>query len=146
MIDTYKLYLTIVSACMVVLSSLTGCQTDEAENAERKAKRLLSAHTWKVDKVIVDGVDKTALYFDMTLAVSSRTYTSKNGEPVWPVMGSWTLEDHVTINRDNGLMVHIELLNDNKLILSLEWTKTTYSVEGRTHSISGFHTFEMSSQ
>jgi hypothetical protein len=133
----------IFSVCMVAvaLMSVTGCKKDDGESSIDRTERLLTAATWELSRLTVDGTDQTARHTGMTLTVSANTYTAENGEPVWPTSGTWTLVDASTIDRDNDVMVTIETLNENALIVSMEWTQTTYG-PGRTASSRGNHVFE----
>jgi hypothetical protein len=131
-------------ACLtiIVISLLiTGCGGSEKESEKDRTNRLLKSTTWNVTRVTVDGVDKTSDYTGMTLKISDGTYTSTNGESVWPASGVWMLLDKTTAERDNNETVHIDALSEATLTLSLDWQKTTFG-EGRIGSIKGAYVFE----
>lgn len=121
-----------------------GCSKDE-ESATERTSRLLRSATWELSKLTVDGTDQTSLYSDLVLSISPGTYTAQNGEPVWPSAGTWQLTDAATISRDNGMIIEINELDATILILSFQWTHTTYS-GGKSKSVSGNHTFEFKKQ
>lgn len=139
---TYRMDSILAIVCVVLLTIFSGCNKDEGESARARTERLLKSATWKLNKVTVDGVDQTSLYTGMILSVGVGTYTVQNGDPVWPSTGTWKLIDEKTIDRDNGVTVEIEKLDENGLTLSLLWNKTTYGA-GRPQSVSGNHVFEM---
>ncbi|MBT1698875.1 hypothetical protein KK083_18420 [Fulvivirgaceae bacterium PWU4] len=138
----YRLESLLAMACVVLLTTFSGCNKDEGESARARTERLLKSASWKLNKVTVDGVDQTNLYTGMILTAGVGTYTAQNGDPVWPSTGTWKLIDDKTIDRDNGVTVTIEKLDENVLTLSLVWNKTTYGA-GRQQSVSGNHVFEM---
>jgi hypothetical protein len=139
---TYRMNSIFAMVCVALMTTFSGCNKDEAESAEARTERLLKSATWKLNRLTVDGVDRTGLYTGMILTAGAGTYTVQHGEPVWPASGAWQLIDDKTIDRDNGFTVKIEKLDENGLTLSLVWTKTTYEA-GRSQSVSGNHVFEM---
>jgi hypothetical protein len=133
-----------ILACICSIVFTQGCGKDE-ESATERTNRLLRATTWELSKLTVDGTDQTSLYSDLVLSISPGTYTAENGEPVWPSAGTWELTDASTISRDNGMTIEINALDATTLILSFQWSHTTYS-GGRTESVSGNHIFEFKKQ
>jgi hypothetical protein len=140
--SAYKIDIILAVVCIVLMATFSACNKDEGESAQARTERLLKSATWKLNKVTVDGVDQTSLYTGMILTVGVGTYAVQNGDPVWPSSGTWKLIDDKTIDRDNGVAVTIEKLDENSLTLSMVWTKTTYG-PGRPQSVSGNHVFEM---
>lgn len=131
-------------ACLgviVITLLITACGGSDKENEKDRTNRLLKSTTWKLNRVTVDGVDKTSDYTGMTLKISDGTYTSTNGEPVWPTSGVWKLVDNKTAERDGSETVRIEVLSETTLTLSLDWQKTTFG-PGRISSIQGAYSVE----
>jgi hypothetical protein len=139
---SFKLLYIIACLCSGIF--ILGCGKDD-ESATDRTNRLLRATTWELSKLTVDGTDQTSLYSDLVLSISPGTYTAENGEPVWPSAGTWQLTDASTISRDNGMIIDINELDATALILSFQWTHTTYS-GGKSKSVSGNHTFEFKKQ
>jgi hypothetical protein len=136
-----KNHYTFIMFLVVSTLFINGCGGDDGESATDRTNRLLKSGLWKLDRLTVDGVDKTNEYPGLTLLISEGIYTSTNGEPVWPISGTWNLLDEETLSRDNGETVHIDELKETNLILSLDWQTTTYD-EGRIASIKGVHIFK----
>lgn len=103
-------------------------------------KARLTAPTWKIQTVAVDGSDKTSTYKDLSLKFSATGFTSTNGGVVWPANGTWsfTNTDATAVKRDDGVEVKLQEVTDNALKLSLTWSKTTLGREG---SVSGQYVF-----
>lgn len=114
----------------------------EGPSEEEQLTELLSAGTWKVSNVIVDGVSKKEMFTDLTIKFTKSDFTTTNGGPLWPASGSWSLVDATakTIKRNDDVSITIETLTDNELVLSLNWTKTTLG-KGRVESVAGKHVF-----
>jgi len=130
-------------ACLAIVAIsllINACGSDK-ESEKDRTNRLLKSTTWKLNRVTIDGVDKTNDYTGMTLKISDGTYTSTNGEPVWPASGTWKLIDNTTAERDGSEAVHINGVTETSLTLSLDWQKTTLG-EGRLSSIKGAYSFE----
>ncbi|MFM9837453.1 MAG: hypothetical protein ACKVOQ_04270 [Cyclobacteriaceae bacterium] len=102
---------------------------------------LLTKKTWTVSSVVVDGVDKTSLFANMTLNFSDKTYTTTNGGGAWLASGTWTYATSSTtvITRNDGLQITIDELTETKLKLSFDWAKTTFG--GRIQSVGGKNVF-----
>ena len=130
------------------LIQLSGCSngggdptpTPVSKQDEIKAK--LTAPTWKVKSVTVDGTDKTSVYKDLSLKFSTSGFTSTNGGAVWPASGTWlfTTDDATAVKRDDGVEVKLQEVTDTSLKLALTWSKTTLG-PGRIESVSGQHVF-----
>ncbi|MBL0744730.1 hypothetical protein [Chryseolinea lacunae] len=113
--------------------------------APRAVVKSLMAYTpWVVDAVTVDGVDQTALYGDFRLMFSDEKFLSSGGGDVWPARGTWCFADasRQTLQRHDGVVVHIDEMTPAALMLSLRWHKTTFAM-GRLHSLQGLHTFSL---
>lgn len=137
----FKGYYAFRILILIATLFISGCGGDDGESAMDRTNRLLKSGMWKLNRLTVDGVDKTNEYTDLSLLISEGTYASTNGEPVWPASGTWSLVDGQTLSRDNGETVYIDELKETNLTLSVDWQKTTYD-EGRTRSIKGVHIFE----
>jgi hypothetical protein len=125
---------------LVVIMGLSGCHKDSPTPSEVN-KKILSAHDWNLQTLSVDEVDKTSLYPGMTLSFTATSYATTHGAPVWPASGTWSFANseatHVT--RDDGMDITVEAISDTQLVLSMNWSKTTYG--GRVSSIAGHHVF-----
>lgn len=128
----------------LLIVMLVACkEEDEVElNEQDKVRNALVSGLWKIKTVTVDEVDRTTLFIGLTLKFSKNTYTSTNGEPVWPTSGTWTFVDEKanTFLRDDNITVTILEHSENTLQLSLEWNKTTIG-NGRFYSTKGVHVF-----
>lgn len=128
------------------LTYLTGCGgSDPAPVSQQEVvKTKLTAATWKMQTVMVGGVDKSSVYQDLTLKFTDTGFTSTNGEAVWPASGTWSFTDAnaTAIQRDDGLTVTLQEVTDTSLKLALTWNKTTLG-PGRVASVSGQHVFSL---
>jgi hypothetical protein len=109
-------------------------------------KAKMTAATWVIQSVTVDGVDKTDIYKNLTLKFTATTYTTTNGAPVWPASGTWsfTNETGTTVKRDDNTEITVEA-TDTSLKLGLTWSQTTVG-PGRTESVEGQHVFTFKKQ
>ena len=130
-----------------VLLFLSGCgsKSDPAPAAETDAvknTKLLTASTWNIQTVQVDGVDKTTVYKNLKLTFTSTGFTSIGGGSVWPTTGTWKFTDDTgkVITRGDGLAINVNEISTTKLVVSLAWSKTTLG-GGRIESIAGSHVF-----
>jgi hypothetical protein len=136
------LYLTVSVVAIAMMAFLSRCGKHE-ESATSINRKILSSHDWKLQSLTVDGVDKTSMYPGMTLSFTATSYSSSNGTPVWPQIGTWSFPggtDATTILRDDQIEVHVDQIRDDHLELSLTWNKDTFG-SGRTSSIRGRHTY-----
>jgi hypothetical protein len=127
-----------------ILAMLSACGTKDTATIKEINEAILKAHPWHLENLKVDGIDQTSLYNGMTLSFGATTFNANNGAPVWPATGTWLFIDSDvsggTIKRDDDIEITINQIDDNKAILSLMWSKTTYS-EGRTSSVTGNHIY-----
>lgn len=129
--------------CLTVVLLLdVGCSKDDGETTKEKAQRMLTAATWEMSSVLVDGTDRSDLFDNMTLDFSAQTYSASNGGTIWNSSGTWAFADDTgsSMTIDNGLTVIVEELGENQLSLSLTWTKNSLG-SGRSSSVSGRHVF-----
>lgn len=130
-------------AVITMLMVMAGCGGDStAPSATEITTNQLKANTWRISSVMVDGVDKTSMYANMTLTFTSNSFSTTNGKVVWPSSGTWTFVDNTAkkIKRNDNLEVTITEVSANVLKLSLTWTTGTLGT-GRTTSIAGNHVF-----
>jgi hypothetical protein len=135
---------TVTLLAIVTLAvSFTACGGDEdAKPASDDVKALLTASTWKMNAVTVDGTDQTDLYEDLAINFGNTTFSAVNGAGVWPNSGTWsfTSDAGTAIQRGDGLIVTIREISETILRLELSWTKGTIG-PGRSQSIAGNHIF-----
>ena len=124
------------------LSSCGSSSDAPTISKQDQVKAILTASTWKVNTVSVDGVDKTITYKDLGLTFTDTGFTSVGGGAIWPASGSWTFTTAAAtaIKRDDGLEVTIQEATATSLKLGLTWNKTTLA-PGRSQSLSGAHVF-----
>ena len=114
-----------------------------SETESGKNTRILSTGgPWTLQSVSVNGVDRTSMYAGLTVTFSSTGYTTVNGGAVWPASGTWNFTDAFgsTIRRSDGVDISLIDITEDRLVLSLVWSKTTLG-NGRTGSVAGQHEF-----
>lgn len=147
-----KVIYPILISCSVLIMCLliSSCGKDTALSAGEQAIAKLTASSWKVVSVTVDGVDKTTLFTGLTITFSKTSsnggsYTTANGGAVWTGSGQWTITDMNTagfIVRGDNLEVQLNELLPASLTMTLDWNKNTFG-PGRVASIKGKHVFAM---
>jgi hypothetical protein len=122
----------------------SGCSKSSPALSPSAAQlQKLTAKNWSVNSVMVDGTDKTTVYAGLTVKFTSTDFTSTNGGSLWPASEAWSFKnaDAKVIVRADGLEITIDdSSTTSKLLLTLDWTKTTLG--GRVASVSGHHVFE----
>jgi len=133
---------TSFSVLTIALISMSACGGGGNDVEKPDVASLLKSGQWKVQTVTVNGTNQLSVYTGLTITFSDPTFTSTNGEPVWPASGTWTLNsDGTIITRDDGLTVNVgENISESSLTLSLAWSETTLG-GGRSESVAGNHTF-----
>jgi hypothetical protein len=129
-------------ACLFAVLCMSACK-DSAEATEQEViTTLLSDGKWAIQSVSVDGIDRSSLFSGLVLDFEEGSYTSVNGKSLWPASGSWrfTADNTTSITRNDGLVASIAEIGEEKLILKLTSTSTSYG-PGRVSSIAGEHTF-----
>jgi len=118
--------------------------TTPTPSATETNTQFLSSGNWKVSSVKVDGVDQSSLFTGFTLQFTSSSYTTTNGDPVWPASGSWSFTDATatTVKRSDGVVITISSISTTNFVFTLTWDKTTLGA-GRASSVKGTHTFAM---
>jgi hypothetical protein len=132
------IFLTAIGVC---------CKSDEPNvgDLQNQMTSKLST-TWKVSDVMRDGVDITTDYSGFTLTLGAGTYSTLNGGLSWPKNGTWSYDGDSLekITRDGNLPISIALSTDiNKLTLVFRINESTYQQGGRTKSLQGNYTFEL---
>lgn len=129
---------------MFFILNVMSCK-ETAVDSKDTVSALLRSGKWKLNNVTVDGVNKNDLFTGLEITFTTANYSSLNGDPVWPISGTWIFTDDnaTAITRIDDLIVTIQSLTASNLTLALNWKKTTLG-GGRINSISGNHVFELS--
>jgi hypothetical protein len=138
-------YLNIVKTVVAVFLVLhiSGCGKDDPKpagpTANEATEKLLTAKSWQISEVKVDGVISD-LYPGLTIAFGSKTFTATNGGPVWPASGTWNFvgESGTKLLRNDGLDITIENISSTQLIILFSWNSSTFT-NGRAGSLKGSH-------
>jgi hypothetical protein len=104
---------------------------------------LMTAVTWKLQRVTADGVDQEPLFKSMTLKFSNGTFAVTNGGVVWPANGTWKFVDSSGTDfiRDDGVSVTLTNLTATSMTLKLIWATKTIG-PGRSASVMGSYVFD----
>jgi len=137
-----SLYIASSVLLFFAVSVLSSCGGKDSPSASEVNQGILSSGTWKISNVTVDGVDQTSLFTGLTLQFTASSYTTTNGDPVWPATGTWSFTDDTatSVKRSDGVIVGISSISETGLVLTLDWTKTTLGT-GRVKSVAGAHVF-----
>jgi hypothetical protein len=73
---------------IIALPGLPGCKEKEVISAEKIQLTKLSAKTWQIHSLVVDGSDQTSLYPGLTLTFSKGIFVATNGKEIWPSNGT----------------------------------------------------------
>jgi hypothetical protein len=145
--------INMVSVFCLLALAFAGCSKKNSQTAAEQNTNILASGTWNISSVMVDNTDQSSMYTGMTLDFTSGAYTTTNGKVVWPASGSWSFasSDGKVINRGDGIDVTVSQITDSKLVLELDWAKSTFggrvssggSASGGQHisSIGGHHVF-----
>jgi hypothetical protein len=134
---------TITSIVFCGLLFLQSCGNKGADPSPiDQMKTILTSGSWKLQNVLVDGVDKTSVYTGLTLQFTATNFTTTNGLALWPAAGTWQFADDTgkNVTRGDGLPIIIEEATTSKLVLKLTSSKTTLG-SGRINSLPGVHVF-----
>ena len=125
-----------------MLNSCSG-DDDESVPATEATKKQLTSTMWKVNKVTIDGVNKTEEFEGLTLEFKDNTFMATNGNVVWPANDTWAFTDEKakSFERGDGVIVNINSVSATALTLSLAWDHDTVG-GGRAASVSGKYVFE----
>lgn len=127
---------------LIGLLAFAGCKSDEESLETDRVKKLLTDNTWTIERVTVDGVDKTASFAELTLHFTNTHYTTTHGGLLWPESDNWIFTDDTgkTIVRSDDIEMTIREISNDKLVLAFTWTSTTLG-PGRIVSTAGEHVF-----
>lgn len=132
-------------ALTAIVTSMSSCGSDGGDdpNPQTDVTTKLQG-TWKIQSLMVDGVDKTSLFLGFAISfVSSSNFNTSNGGQIFPNSGSFGFADsNATILRLSGVPDITFVVTDTSLKMTLSWTKNTFG-SGRIESISGQHVFTM---
>jgi hypothetical protein len=134
-----RIMVVIFFACLLALA---GCKKDDKSLETDRTRKLLTANTWTIQSVTVDGVDKTSSLPGLTLHFTNTQFTTTHGGVTWPPSGIWTFADDSAkkILRSDDIEMTIKEVSAAKLVLSFTWMETTLG-PGRLSSTSGEHVF-----
>ncbi|MBX2896676.1 MAG: hypothetical protein KF763_14620 [Cyclobacteriaceae bacterium] len=134
------LALATLVAC-IFLMACGGDEPTEPTPAEQ-VRALLITSEWRMQRVQVDGVDKTDVYNGLKLQFSTTGFTATSGKAIWPATGTWSFTDDTAtkLKRNDGLEIRIKNITAAQLELELNWTTTTLG-SGRVGSVAGTHVF-----
>jgi hypothetical protein len=129
-----------LAAVFACLLTLAGCKNDERILETDRARKLLTASTWTIQSVTVDGTDRTSSHAGLTLHFTNTHYTTTHGGALWPESDIWTFVDNTgrVIVRGDDIEMTIQEINTGKLVLNFTWMETTLG-PGRLSSTSGEH-------
>lgn len=129
----------------VLIGGLSACDGNGEIDPSKKQEvlALLTVSTWNVSSVVVDDVDASSNFQNLSLTFGEDSFTSTNGGAIWPSTGTFvfTSPDANAFITDSGLEVSIIELNEISLQLGLSWSETTIGTGGRLSSISGNYVF-----
>ena len=129
---------------LLMLSNCGSKNSDPTPTEPQRVTSLLETGRWKVQSVMVDGIDQSALFKNFTLSFTDSNFASVNGSVVWPASGTWKFvsDQASSFTRDDGLVVTIQNVSNTQLIISLVWAKTTLG-PGRSESVKGTTVFTL---
>lgn len=145
--QNYALKLAVLMTLTAVSLQWSSCgSNDPVDNRSSETERvtaILTSHDWKIQSVTVDGVDQTALFSNFSIAFNAKEFSTLNGDPVWPINGTWSFADKTAtvLILGDGLTVTIIEAVSSSLILQLTWDTST--IGGRNLSVSGVHVFSL---
>jgi hypothetical protein len=124
---------------LLVVLSLTGCNDEKPKPLSEQVKAKLIAHPWKINSLSIDGQNNSSLLTNFTITFTPTSFTTVNGEPIWPTTSPWSFENETTANaimRSDGIIVKLDEVTNTSLSISFTWNKETYE-GGRSESIKG---------
>jgi len=126
---------------MIIIIASCGGSDDPIQSETDRVKSLLTSGAWKVQTVTVDNISATTDFTGLQLTFNGTSFTSTNGNIVWPATSTWifTNDQAKAFTRGDAVVVTIDEITSAKLVLSLDWDGTLGS--GRVESIEGKHTF-----
>lgn len=130
---------------LLLVANFAGCKKKDDPKPKRELVTIaLKSNLWKVQSVQIDGADRTSMWTGFTLKFEDETYSTTNGNVVWPAQGTWSFTDDTatTIRRSDGVDVVILETTPTSLKLQFSWATTTLG-GGRVESVRGVHTFNL---
>jgi len=136
-----------VTFLILLLAGINGCKEDVPQTPQQVVTAQLTAGTWRLETVLIEGEDGAQLFNNFTLVFTETGYTSTGTTPVWRRQGTWTFlnEEATRINRDGEVDVDIVSIDDTTLRLALIWNQETFE-GGRSQSLRGRHEFTLRKQ
>lgn len=111
---------------ILFLFSVTSCKKYDEGGLTSKADKRLSAHTWKLDKYLRNGVDETSQLLITNFSenfsesgVINRIYADSNGDLI-NEPGTWTFDNDKLQIKLSGLG-SIELTNQTSTVTSSDY-------------------------
>lgn len=128
----------LLSVCMV--SFVFSCK--KGDEAGPSQKDLLTNGAWQLESVTLDGEDITDLYEGLSITFNkSGTYSiTPEQNPLvslWFSAGIYALTSNNILITDASIEYTIEKLDENRLVLSFNYTAPS----SRVSSVSGFYRF-----
>ncbi len=111
---------TLISAMFILLLIQTGCDKSKGilpvDEQQETINKLTGNWTLNTGGVVLDGVS-IAGFEGFTLALGDRTYTTQNGNDVWPVSGTWDFKANslTILTRDDGVEMSLSTISDNEI-------------------------------
>lgn len=142
-LNKYSAFFVLLMAVVIAMVSCDEAKNEVEKSIQDKFTEQIVG-TWNVNTVEVDGVTLSD-FNGFSLTLSDGSYTTTNGNGIWPAQGTWKYTDSgiTSITRDDGIEIAIRLLViDDALELTF-----TYSVaDGRVLGINDNFTFILDRQ
>jgi hypothetical protein len=139
------LFSLLIIVSLITFSNCGDSKKDPEPTEAEKTTKLLTAATWKLQSLTIDGVSDSNFFKGLTISFTETGFSTTNGDPIWPATGTWSYTDGTTtarkIKRNDNVEVAIDEITATGLTLSIQWDKTTTG--GRTNSIAGKHIFKL---
>lgn len=99
---------------------------------------------WTAKSIVRENSDVTSDFQGFTIRFDDGTYTSENGQHVWPESGTWSVanEGMMQLQRDNDLIMEAEA-DPNNLTLSFQIDENEFGLGGRTQTVSSIYVFTL---
>jgi hypothetical protein len=125
---------------ILISTKFMACSSDDPGNP---VMAKLTSGPWSVTSVTVDGTNQNDMFMGFTITFyTDLTYTTTNGNVVWPASGSWNFSDgtNTKLMRSDGIDVELTEITETSLSMKLHWDADTFG-PGRSGSIEGEHVF-----
>jgi hypothetical protein len=137
-----SILLPLLSIAVLISTKFMACSSDDPGNP---VMEKLTSGPWSVTSVTVDGTNQNEMFTGFTITFyTDLTYTTTNGNVVWPAIGSWNFSDGTNTNlmRSDGIEVELREITETSLSMKLHRDADTFG-PGRSASIEGEHVFIM---